>query len=112
MVWFDRIDDNQSITFKVGHAMVTICHGVQIGGLQFTTKGLLACPIPTRCWVQGDTLDRVFSVPIESDVTIEKLKEAIQRRKSLYKDIAADSLTVFKMGRWYTRLWRADINSW
>ena len=53
------------------------------------------------CWVQGDTSDRVFSVSIEHDVTIEKLKEAIKRRKSSFNDIDADSLTVFKVGGWY-----------
>ena len=61
------------------------------------------------CWVQGDTSDRVFSVSIERDVTIEKLKEAIKRRKSSFKDIAAQSLTVFKVGR--VVLWHPNINS-
>jgi Crinkler effector protein N-terminal domain len=53
------------------------------------------------CWVLGDPSDRVFSVSIRRDVTIEKLKEVIQIRKSSFKDIAADSLTVFKVGGWY-----------
>ena len=45
------------------------------------------------CWVLGDTTDRAFSVFIERDVTVEKLKEAIQRKKASFKDIAAETLT-------------------
>lgn len=53
------------------------------------------------CWVLGDTSDRVFSVLIERSASIEDLKEAIQRRKSSFKDIIADSLDVYKVGKWY-----------
>jgi Crinkler effector protein N-terminal domain len=53
------------------------------------------------CWVLGDPYGRVFSVSIKRNVTIEKLREAIQGKKSSFKDIAADTLTVYKVGGWY-----------
>ena len=53
------------------------------------------------CWVLGDTPNRVFSVSIKRSDTIYDLKIAIKGEKPPFKDIAADSLDLYKVGDWY-----------
>ncbi|KAM6504274.1 hypothetical protein JOM56_001217 [Amanita muscaria] len=48
------------------------------------------------CWVLGDERYRVFRVSIKRSATINGLKKAIQGRKPSFKDIAADSIELFK----------------
>ncbi|KAF8336080.1 hypothetical protein F5887DRAFT_1285507 [Amanita rubescens] len=48
------------------------------------------------CWVLGDPRNQIFRVSIKRSAAIDDLKAAIHGRKPSFKDIAADSLRVFK----------------
>ncbi|KAF8336773.1 hypothetical protein F5887DRAFT_986435 [Amanita rubescens] len=48
------------------------------------------------CWVLGDSPNRVFSVSLKRSDIIYDLQIAIKGEKPPFKDIAADSLDVYK----------------
>lgn len=53
------------------------------------------------CWALGDTHYRIFEVSIKRSAGIYGLKITIKERKPSFKDIAADSLNLSKVDKWY-----------
>ena len=53
------------------------------------------------CLVQGDDLNRAFLVRMQPTDTISDLKEVIQSKKPSFKEIAADTLQLWKASEWY-----------
>ena len=51
------------------------------------------------CWVLGDAHHRVFQVSIKRSATIHDLKKAIKGRKPSFKDIDADFIDLYKVGK-------------
>ena len=63
------------------------------------------------CWVQGDGLDRVFSVRVERSATVRRLKEKIREKKPSFEKVAADSLELWKVANSISMRCGTDLTS-